>query len=167
MASIDAAQLSDWYANYGAKLALYARIWLDAARAEDAVQEVFIRLMGQRNIPENVDAWLFRAVRNEAISQIRRLKRRKKHHDRIAAERQNWFETRPDDLVDAQTAQNILQTLPDTQREIVVLRIWGQMTLKEIAEILGQPISTVHSRYQSALAAIKKKMELSCKTKET
>ena len=79
MGTIDPGQLGRWFDAYGARLALYGRHWLDAALAEDVVQEAFIRLMAQASPPENVKAWLFRSVRNGAISQLRKQKRRQKH----------------------------------------------------------------------------------------
>jgi RNA polymerase sigma factor (sigma-70 family) len=159
MGTIDPGQLGRWFDAYGARLALYGRQWLDAAQSEDVVQEVFIRLMAQPQPPENVKAWLFRSVRNGAISQLRRQKRRQKHTETLAASAQNWFENRPDDLLDAKTAQQALMQLPNEQREIVILRIWGQLTLREIAEIVGEPLSTVHHRYQAALQEIRIKMQ--------
>ncbi len=71
----------------------------------------------------------------------------------------SWFISKADTMLDAETAQQILETLPDLEREVVMLRIWGQMTLKETAAIIGCSLSTVHSRYQTALAHIKRKME--------
>jgi RNA polymerase sigma factor (sigma-70 family) len=159
MGAIDPGQLGRWFDAYGARLALYGRHWLDAALAEDVVQEVFIRLMAQSSLPENVKAWLFRSVRNGAISQLRKQKRRQKQTETLAAGTQRWFENRGDDLLDAKTAQQTLIQLPEEQREIVILRIWGQLTLREIAEIVDQPLSTVHHRYQAALKAIRIKMQ--------
>jgi RNA polymerase sigma-70 factor (ECF subfamily) len=168
MGSISPEQLSFWYQACGTQLVLYGRNWLDAALAEDVVQEVFVRLMGQRTEIRDVRAWLFRAVRNGAISHLRHQKRRKKRDQRIATQQQNWFEPHPDDLIDAQTAQTVLESLPPQQREIVMLRIWGQMTFKEMAGLVDLPLSTVHDHYRTALARIKNKMELSsCKTKKT
>ena len=165
MAAIAPEELCYWYEAYGGRLLLYARQWLGADEAEDVVQEVFINLMKQPVQPQNIKAWLFRAVRNSSISQLRKLKRRRKYTERLGSGERGWFETRPGDLIDAATAQKALETLPREQREVVTLRIWGQMTLKETAEVVDQPISTVFSRYTAALEAIRKKMELSCKTK--
>jgi len=159
MGAIDPGQLGRWFAAYGARLALYGRHWLDAPQAEDVVQEVFIRLMAQPTPPENVKAWLFRSVRNGAISQLRKQKRRKKHTEILAADAKNWCENRPDDLLDAKTAQQALVNLPEEQREIVILRIWGQLTLREIAQIVEQPLSTVYHKYQVALKDIRIKMQ--------
>ena len=165
MAAIEPEQLSRHFSAYGRELVLYARQWVKTAEAEDVVQEVFIRLIKQPEPPRNVKAWLFRAVRNGVISLWRSQQRRLKHTEKLAAEQAGWFETRPGDLIDAAAAQQVLETLPIEQREIVTLRIWGQMTLKEIAEVVGAPSSTVFSRYTAALEAIRKKMEQSCPKK--
>ena len=165
MAKIEPEQLSHYFSAYGRELVLYARQWVKAAEAEDVVQEVFIRLIRQSEPPQNVKAWLFRAVRNGVISLWRSQQRRLKHTEKFTADHTGWFETRPDDVLDAATAQRVLETIPLEQREIVTLRIWGQMTLKEIAEVVGAPQSTVFSRYTAALEAIRKKMEQSCPKK--
>jgi len=167
MASIEPAQLAKWFEACCGELVLYARHWLGLQQAEDVVQEAFVKLMSQRVRPGNVRAWLFRAVRNRAISELRSLKRRRRQTERIAEVQKKWFESHPDDLIDAETAQAILEKLPIRQREVVTLRIWGQMSLREIAAIVGSPVSTVHSCYQKALASIKQEMELSCRMKKT
>jgi RNA polymerase sigma factor (sigma-70 family) len=153
-----------WYDAYSDALMLYARTWLGGDLAQDAVQGAFMELMGQTLAPSDVKAWLFRTVRNRAITRLRREQCRQRHGHRLSAEQLPWFESRPEDLIDARTAQEILMTLPDDQREVVLLRIWGQLSLKQIARIVGSPLSTVHSRYKAALAAIKDRMQRSCKT---
>ena len=166
MGLIDPGQLGRLFEQLGGQLGLYARQWLDAALAEDVVQDAFVKLISQRKSPENVRGWLFRVVRNEAISRLRRQKSHRAHVERVSAEEVGWFEPRADDLIDAEAAQQAMESLTTEQREVVVLRIWGQMSLKEIAEIVGRPVSTVHSRYKAALAAMREYMEISCKTNQ-
>jgi RNA polymerase sigma-70 factor (ECF subfamily) len=143
-------------------LVLYGRQWLDAARAEEVVQEAFVRLMSQRHSPENVKAWLFVTVRNAAVSEIRHQRRHDRHSERAAAGKAAWFCARPDELIDAARAQQALTALPDEQREAIVLRIWAGMTLQEISEITRQPVSTLFSRYKTGLAELRKRMESPC-----
>ncbi len=161
---MDSAQLTTWFEIYSDMLTLYARHWLPEDLAQDAVQGAFVHLMSQRREPDDVKAWLFRTVRNDALTKLRRQTRRSRHGRRLAAERPAWFAGRADDLIDARRAQEILMTLPQTQREVVVLRIWGQLTLEQIGRIVGRPLTTVHSRYKAALAAIKERMQSSCET---
>ena len=74
---IDPAKLALWFEAHAAVLVLYARQWLDRGRAEDVVQEAFVRLMAQRTDPNNVRAWLHATVRNAAIDEARAVSRRR------------------------------------------------------------------------------------------
>src|SRR5687767_13538536 len=115
--------------------------------------------------PPNVRAWLYRAVRNAAISASRSTGRRGRRERAVAGERGAWFEPRPHDLLDAAAAQAALQQLPVTQREVVVLRLWSGLTLTGVAEVTGLPVSSVFDQYRTALAAIRKHMgAVSCKS---
>jgi RNA polymerase sigma factor (sigma-70 family) len=51
--------------------------------------------------------------------------------------------------------QSALRRLPDEQREIVVLRVWGQLTFEEAAAIIGVSPNTAASRYRYGLAKLK------------
>ena len=137
---------------------LYARQWSPDQQAEDIVQDAFIKLLKQRTCPDNVRAWLFRVVRNDSISMLRRLQRRRAREG-FGSRESMWFESRCDDLIDARLAQDVLQTLEPRLREIVMLRIWGQMTLKEISQVVNKSIPWVHHDYKMALEVIKKRLE--------
>jgi RNA polymerase sigma-70 factor (ECF subfamily) len=163
---IDPAQLASGFDAHAATLILFARQWLDRAAAEDVVQDVFVSLMGQRRPPDNLKAWLFKAARNAAISHARSSSRRMGRETRQAERRPDWFEARPEDLIDASAAQAALEWLAAEQREVIVMRIWAQMTLAEIAEVTGEAISTLFSRYRAGLCEIKRIMESSCEMKK-
>lgn len=165
MGSIDSERLAVWYDAYSDALMLYARNWLGNDAAQDAVQGAFMKLMGQTLAPSDVKAWLFRTVRNEAITRLRREQCRRRHDRQLSARQAPWFEDKADDLIDGRMAQEVLMTLPEAQREVVLLRLWGQLSLKQIARVVGSPLTTVHSRYKAALAALKERMQQSCKTK--
>ena len=160
MASLDVEQLSGWYEAYGGELRLFARQFTDEARAEDIVQEAFLRLMRQRRCPDRVRAWLFRVVRNLCVSALRRLQVRRFIGFRRAAAIPSWFESDAEARLDARAAQQALEGLPLGQREIVVLRIWGQMSLQEIAWVVKKPLSTVHYQYRQALVALRGLLEV-------
>ena len=141
----DPEALIGWFEAHAAGLVLYARQWLDRAAAEDAVQEAFVRLTLQPRPPDNVKAWLYRTVRNEAI-----------------AARETFFAPSSDDALDAKAAAAALHRLPAAQREIVVLRIWGQLTLAEISRLTATPVSTVFHQYQRGLNALREMMGTPC-----
>ena len=162
--TIGPEQLGEWFEQHAARLVLYARQCAPGSGAgegvaEDLVQEVFLRLMEQSVPPGNVKAWLYKSVRNAAISEGRSNRRRVGRERNVAGMRGSWFESKVDDLIDAGAAQEALGELPAIQREVVVLRIWGQMTLNEVAELVGMPLSSVYDQYKAGLAGIRLKME--------
>ena len=163
-AMIDPADVTRWFEAHAAPLVLYARQWLAGGLAEDAVQEVFVRLIAQRRPPDNVKAWLFRAVRNEAISHWRSSHRRDERERRLATN-ERWFEPSGAEPIDAQTAAETLHRLPHDWREAVVLRIWAGMTLQEISDLTGTPLSTVFHHYREGLRALREKMGVTCEKK--
>ena len=138
---------------------LYARHLTGDQQAEDLVQEAFIRLLSLGTCPDNVRAWLFCVVRNESMSLVRRLRLRRAAGRVLGQEVLPWFESGIEDRIDAETVQILLHTLPGYLREIVLLRIWGQLTLEEVARIVDKPVSTVHHWYQQALETLRQRLE--------
>jgi RNA polymerase sigma-70 factor (ECF subfamily) len=166
MRETESQRLGRWFDAHAPRLALYARQWLDRAAAEDVVQDVFLRLISRPTDLIHERAWLFTAVRNAALGEQRSLQRRHRREQSTAA-RSDWFESQPGDLIDAAAAQQVLADLPEEQREVILLRIWGGLTLSEISKVMSLPVSTLFSRYRAGLAEIRKTMELSCKKKTT
>lgn len=163
---IGPAELASFFDAHAATLILFARQWLEQSAAQDVVQDAFVRLMAQTRRPDNVKAWLYRTVRNAAISFARSNARRSRREMRLAEERSEYFEPQPDDLIDASAARQALESLAGEQREVIVMRLWAQMTLGEISEITGEAVSTLFARYRAGLAEIKRIMESSCHMKK-
>lgn len=159
------AELGEWYGRHGAALGLYARQWLPADQAEDAVQEVFLRLVTLTETPRAMKPWLFTAVRNAAISRLRRQQRWRRREKRRASEQVAWFCPNVGASLDAEALQGELAALPLEQREIIVMRIWGGLTFQEAAEATGQAVSTLSSRYQAGLCRLRERMGATCETK--
>lgn len=135
-------------------LTLYARQWCVAA--DDAVQEAFVRLARQPCVPDHTVAWLFRVVRNAAISASRTERRRQSRETRAAAP-EVWFDTGPDPI-DAADASRLVAALDADQREAVVARIWGGLNFDEIATLQGCSLATAHRRYHAGLARLREQM---------
>jgi RNA polymerase sigma-70 factor (ECF subfamily) len=108
---------------------------------------------------------MYRAVRNAAIGAARSRSRRRRREQTVAATRREWFDVRPDALVDAKLAEEALKRLSVDQREVVVLRIWGELGFAEIADVMQLAVSTVHDRYGKALSELRRELEKPCKTK--
>ncbi len=154
------ARITELFRGLGPGLRLYARQWVDAAAADDVVQEVFVGLLASGKLPSEPRTWLYRCVRNGAISASRSRRRRESREQEVAAD--EWFVPRPEDRIDARAAREAMEQLPGTQREVVILRIWAGLTLAEIGEVTELPTSTIHDRFRAALGAIREKLEQSC-----
>jgi RNA polymerase sigma-70 factor (ECF subfamily) len=136
-------------------LVLYARS-RNAHAAEDLVQDAFLKLVEQPKRPENPVAWLCKTIRNAAVSRHRQTERRQKHETEAARQKHDWFV--PGDSLLAQEAAEKLAELPDDRREVVVLRIWNQLSFDEIAELTGTPKTSVFRMYREALEELRKKL---------
>jgi RNA polymerase sigma-70 factor (ECF subfamily) len=158
MTPLDPDLLAGLFDAHSRGLLLYARQWLDHDAAQDAVATVFARLAAQRRPPDSPRAWLYRALRNEAVAQLRTRRRHSGHHQALGHQRPGWFEPGLDDAIDAQAATAALAALPAEIREPVVLRIWGDLTVAEAAQVLGVPPSTLHWRYQNGLKLLRERM---------
>jgi RNA polymerase sigma-70 factor (ECF subfamily) len=154
---ISQSRLREIMAQHAGPLTLYARQFLDGHTAEDVVQEAFFRLSCEQtdseNPIENPVAWLYRAVRNGAISQKRSDMRRAKREN--AKRHEPWFESDPANRLDAELVAETLQALSPELREIVTLHVWGELSFAEIAELLGTSKATAFRRYEEGLTALR------------
>ena len=74
-----------------------------------------------------------------------------------------WFASNQDEALDAAEATQALATLPIELREAIVLRLWGELSFEEIAELTQASTSTAHRRYVAGLAALRERQS-SCTT---
>lgn len=144
------------YRHYGGALLLFAiSICGENSRAQDAVHQVFLKLMETNSLNAALDpkAYLFASVRNVLLND-------NKHRQRnVTIEPdQLWF-TPPDrDHAAELNLRRALQSLPDDQRQVVVLHIWGELTFGQVAEILNVSANTAASRYRYALSKLRDAM---------
>jgi RNA polymerase sigma factor (sigma-70 family) len=162
------AKIEQWFRQYAPGLMLYVRQWLDADTAGDVVQQAFTRLLSRAEEPPVVQAWLYRTARYMVLNGYRERRRRRDREARSALPCEESPQGRIDDRIDAEAVQQALMYLPIEQRETIVLRIWGQMSLAEVGEVTKSPVSTVFNRYRAGLAAIREHFERSsCATRKT
>jgi RNA polymerase sigma factor (sigma-70 family) len=152
---ISATEIAQIWRDKSAALALLARSIGDWH--EDSVQEAFLRLAIEDPTPNDPVAWLFRVVRNQAISYRRSQRRRMDRESKVATERELWSRSVADidARLDSQVATAALMNLSDEEREIVILHLWGGLTFRQVAEVLQLSTATVHRRYQGALQSLR------------
>lgn len=157
MAHINAQRLQELIDEHGPALTLYARQFCRAA--EDAVQEALVELVRQDPQPGNLVGWLYVATRCRALNLDRAERRRKRHHRQSVEGRQQWFVPASSGLEEPMDLEPLLASLPGLEREIVIARIWGERSFVQIAELVQQPLSSVHRRYQQALAELGRQLQ--------
>lgn len=143
------------------------------ALCEDVTQEVFMRLV--QNAAEfkheaRFSTWLYAIARNLCIDQLRRLQHRRHPSldqplgdgdartlgDSIASDHHSASAERSAASSEMQASiLRAIESLPDDQREVFLLREIADLPFRDIAEITGVPENTVKSRMRYALDRLK------------
>jgi RNA polymerase sigma-70 factor (ECF subfamily) len=139
-------------------------ILADRAEAEDVVQEVFLRALTRSRRwfgLRNPAGYLYRAARNEALSRLRKrgVRTRAAAELTYSVEVLAPLETSLESAEEAARVNSALLALPVEQREVVVLKVYQNLTFNEIARITGASQNTAASRYRYALAKLKEILE--------
>jgi RNA polymerase sigma-70 factor (ECF subfamily) len=100
---------------------------------------------------------LFATIRRRAIDLGRREDRRMNRELTVAvSDAQPWFDAGVEQREFGRMIQAAMAELPQEQREIITLKIWGDMTFAEIGEALGIPANTAASRFRYGLSELRK-----------
>ncbi len=133
-------------------LFLYGRaLGLGHGEAEDVLQETFLVLMRQASPPQQPENYLVRSFRNRALNFRRTLWRRCKRE----LESWRWFERSPGETPLERAALRCLMSLPREQREVIVLKIWNQLTFEAIGDLLEISPNTAAGRYRYGLQKLR------------
>jgi RNA polymerase sigma-70 factor (ECF subfamily) len=131
----------------------------DHAQVDDLVQETFLlawRGIGNLRSSSNLKAWLVRILVNRVISERR--KKRVMEAELVEVESKAG-DSNSEELVLADEERKriraALETLPEAQRQVTVLRYFADLTIPEVAKVLGCREGTVKSRLHRALAQLR------------
>lgn len=136
------------YERKAAGLILYGRaLGLSHSESEDVLQETFVALLKLEERPEEPEHYCLRAFRNRAMNFHRGLWRR------LARELESvrWFEKSGDSSAAEREAMRCLEQLPPDQHEVIVLKIWNDLTFEAIASLLKISPNTAAGRYRYGL----------------
>lgn len=127
----------------------------DRQTAEDAAQETFLKAV--RHIDAYAHrgkfrAYLYKIAANTCTDLWRRSGRRE------PPEPEEYIEPGFERVEAELSLAQLLSILPAKQREVVVLRYVHDLKLKEIAEIVDEPLRTVQSRLRSALKTLERSL---------
>ena len=136
---------------------------------EEAVQEVFLKLWEtHKRLPKvgSVSAFLYRAVRNQTIDELRNQQKKSAKFVEISNGILVHSFSIEEDLIARETEmyrrqqlQKEISLLNPLQQEILFLRFYNQLSYQEIAEILDIKYQTVRNYMSQSLGRLKKKIK--------
>jgi RNA polymerase sigma factor (sigma-70 family) len=137
--------------------------------AEDILQDVFFQTLEGFSVTGRIDnliGWLYAAVRNRIVDYYR-----KKRRATVSLDREEFLSMRdlladggfhPESLYYRKLITEAIikgvETLPEEQRDVVVMQELEGLTFREIAESTGESINTLISRKRYAMASLRKKL---------
>ncbi|WP_166829411.1 RNA polymerase sigma factor [Thalassoroseus pseudoceratinae] len=128
--------------------------------AEDVFQAAFVRVARRPHGLVRADypwAYLLRIVRNEAFRLLSRRKPVPLPSIVLESHVEVGIELDQEEL--RRHIQVALEKLPITQSEVVVLKVWEEMTFAEIAAVMDESPNTIASRYRYALQKLQPMLE--------
>lgn len=138
----------------------------NAQDAEDLCHDVFVTVFRQdwRNV-EHIRAWILRITMNHCLNLLKKNQSKQKKQNQIQLfHEQTTVSVKTVDTIVMEKAateewEELLKQLPDKLIAVITLRYIGELSIKEIAEILKIPVGTVKSRNNKALKILRKKLE--------
>lgn len=126
--------------------------WIGGSRdgAEDIVQAAFIKLAAEEPPPANCVAWLFTVTKRLAINERVSQAKRRTRETRFGTQNNQSPQT-SDEL----ELRDLLNILDDREREIVIAKIWGELTFDQIATVCGDSKASVWRIYQLGISKLK------------
>ena len=151
---LNSQDIRQLYEQHRRGLLAYACSFLPSfASAEDVLHQVFERLLrGGLEIDGLPAPYLYRAVRNASLNSIRIQTREVGLDD-------GWLDGPAGMEETAMELQSALRELPEDQREVIMLHVWGQMSFEETATALGISPNTAASRYRYGLSKLREQFK--------
>jgi RNA polymerase sigma-70 factor (ECF subfamily) len=170
VAAGDVHALDELYARFGPGLLSYLTSYLnDRQLAEEVLQDVMLAVWNNASGfrgESKVRTWLIVIARNRAINT-----RRRKEPQLMPLDDELDFQssdTGPLEKIERKDQQEalreVLQTLPPTQREILELVFFHQLSGPEVADVLGINIGTVKSRLHRAKEMLRRVLQVTGET---
>ena len=148
-----------WLEQHAPRLLLFARQQTRCeADAQDVVQEAVLECwQRQADGAPPAAGILFATIRRRAIDLGRSSDRRAgREAVVVGGQSEAWFDDGVAERERSRLIQEVMRQLPEDFREVVTLKVWGELTFAEIAAALEIPANTAASRYRYGLAELRK-----------
>ncbi len=146
-----------WLDRHGPALVLLARQFVPSrADAEDIVQDAFIRFWRSRAKVQQPAAYLYSSVKGCALDWQRGRRRQLRREEQVARPpAEPLFATTLEQDERRAAIEAALRELPTEQTEVLVMKIWGELSFPQIAQALEISPNTAASRYRYALTKLR------------
>ncbi|MCK4368919.1 MAG: sigma-70 family RNA polymerase sigma factor [Dehalococcoidales bacterium] len=130
------------------------------AEAEDMTQQVFLNALQSissfrwKGVP--FSAWLFRIAHNQAVDYLRRKKHTAVPLDESVASNDNTPQLVAEQKLDIERLLLATQKLTDAQREVISLRFTSELSIAQVAKIMGKSQGAVKALQHSAIVALRR-----------
>ncbi len=121
--------------------------------AEDAVHDALMAVASLATRPDNCEAYLFRTVRNKALHNNKQNNRF--DHNVDPSDLLNVVNCSEDQKILASQVVNFLSMLGENPRQVIIMKLFADLTFNEIAEIMVSSPNTVASWYRRGLNDLK------------
>lgn len=149
-----------WIEEFGPRFLLFARQQSrSTSDAEDLLQESVVECWqrtGRETPPD--PPLVFATIRRRAIDRARSADRRTQRELEAATPLEPWFVDEHGKPDEERAVQEAVGRLPAEQREVLTMKIWGELTFQQIAQVLEIPMNTAASRYRYALENLRRTM---------
>ena len=131
------------------------------ADAEDLLQEAVIESSGKSEGNPPDLPLVYTTLRRRAIDLARKTDRRTAREE-VTTERSEdcWFDDTIEQKETAWLIDRAIKNMPEKFREVVMLKIWSELTFAQIAQTLDIPLNTAASRYRYGLEILKRDANL-------
>lgn len=156
------ANWSAWLAEHSPKLLLFARTQTRSeADAEDVLQEAIVEAARKSHgVPPDLPL-VYVTLRRRAVDLARSTDRRKAREETVIEITENyWFDDSIEQQETARLIDRAMKRMPKKFREVVMLKIWSELTFAQIAETLDIPLNTAASRYRYGLESLRRDTNL-------
>ncbi|WP_333596549.1 RNA polymerase sigma factor [Chryseobacterium flavum] len=131
------------------------RIIVDGDLAQDTLQETFIKAyqnFHQFKNDSQLYTWLYRIATNEALQQVNKMKKMQKTDEDPEYHMQNLVaDNAEDDAEEIQILlQNAIQSLPEKQKLVFMMRYYDDLPYEEISKIVDMSVGTLKTNYHYA-----------------
>lgn len=143
---------------------IYYKTW-HKETAEDLTSVVFMKALEHINSYDDKKSsfktWLLRIARNTVIDHWRQRKETVDLEEAFDVPSHNHAETDVDVKMQLEAITKELEDLPEKQREVIVMRVWQQLSYQEIADITGSSEAACKMMFGRSIKLLKDKLPFS------